>query len=99
MQFINDYPYVDKQLALDLDVSLSTIRQWKSGTNPRDDNLKKLEKLMSKTKDEKIPFHPSYGYAMPEQIERLGEIGICVERDRIMAQIAKQSKSKGKKIK
>lgn len=43
-----------------------------------------------------IEKHPSYGYATPEQIDRLKEIGICPERDAIMSDIEKQNRLKGR---
>jgi len=45
---------------------------------------------------DRLKKHPSYGYAYPEQIERLQEIGLCPERDRILKKITEQTKAKGK---
>lgn len=52
-----------------------------------------MSDLRTKPRMEK---HPSYGWAFPHQIERLQQIGIGPERDRIMGDIAKQNKLAGK---
>lgn len=53
-----------------------------------------MKALMSGEK--RIQKHPSYGYATPEQIEKLNKLGICPEREQILSQITKQNEKKGK---
>ena len=47
---------------------------------------------MSKT----IPFHPSYGYATPEQIEKLKQLKLGADYQSLLKKIEKQTKAKGK---
>lgn len=47
-------------------------------------------------KEKKIEFSPVWGYATPEQIEKLKGYLTEIERERIMKQIEKQTKLKGK---
>lgn len=45
---------------------------------------------------ERIPYHPAYGYATPEQIKKLQELKHGPEYDFLWKQIAEQIKKKGK---
>ncbi len=45
-----------------------------------------------------MPFHKSYGYATPEQIEKLGSLGLGPERNYLMEQIKKQNEVQGKTV-
>ena len=65
---------------------------------PREKNRVRVIAAMHKIRDEKkIPWHPSFGYATTEQIEKLNRIGLCPERDYILKQIEKQNKTQGKR--
>lgn len=44
----------------------------------------------------KIPYHPAYGYATPEQIEKLKTLGKGPDYDHLWKVIAEQTKKKGK---
>lgn len=43
-----------------------------------------------------IPFHPSYGYATAEQIDKLKELKVGPDYHRLLKEIEKQTKAKGK---
>lgn len=79
-----------------------TVRQLKgwlyNGVQPQKTNLEIMEKIMARIgKDtKKIPYHPSYGYATPEQIEKLNSLKLGDERNYLLARIAKQNESGGK---
>ena len=79
-------------------IPYSTLRSWLRGeSTPRQKNLEKMENAMKKVYDEKkIPWHPSYGYATPPQVEKLQSLGLGPERDYLLAQIQKQNESGGK---
>ena len=81
------------------ELNYSTVYSWASGRcNPSKKHQKIAEKIkMHLEKNKKIEFHPSFGFATEYQIKRLGEIGICAERDRIMKDLATQTKKRGKK--
>lgn len=51
--------------------------------------------MFESPKKPRIPFHPAYGYATPEQIEKLESLGMCPERDYLWKQIELQNKKKG----
>jgi hypothetical protein len=66
-------------------------------TVPREKNRQRVNMAMNRLKEEKkIPFHPSYGYATPEQVKKLEAMGFSPERDLLMKQIQKQNALKGK---
>lgn len=67
------------------------------GRVPRKANLEKMEKAMFQASQKpRIQYHPAYGYATEDQIKRLKEIGVGMERGQIMKEIEKQTASKGK---
>lgn len=74
------------------------MRRWILGTvNPRAKTKQRIEEVMVKLKNTKrIPWHPSFGYATPEQIERLTHSIPQYEREMILKQIEKQTKLGGK---
>jgi len=88
-------PSIAKQFKL----PTSTVYSWASGRCEPSQKYKKIagEIKMYLQDNKKIEFHPSFGFATPWQIKRLDEIGICAERDRIMRDIATQTKKRGKK--
>lgn len=64
---------------------------------PRKKNKQKVLGIMpTLSKEKRIPFHPSYGYATPEQIKKLESMGQSPTRDLLLKQIAKQTETKGK---
>ncbi len=79
-------------------------QNWKEGTfyswlrcenTPR--NKEKVVEVMTKLgQTKKLPYHPSYGYATPEQIEELQKLGMGPDRDYLLAKIAKQNKNNSK---
>jgi hypothetical protein len=48
------------------------------------------------TKEKRIPKHPSFGYAYPEQIKRLNTLGFGPDRDALLKRIEIQQERKGK---
>lgn len=79
-------------------VPKSTLYAWvDKGVTPRGDNLEKKEKIMDYTKKNKrIEKHPSFGYATPEEIEKLKTAGKH-ERDKIMSNIKARTAKGGKR--
>lgn len=64
---------------------------------PKDMNYQKVEDAMKRIlTSERIPHHPAYGYATPEQIERLKTIGLGPDRDQILKKIAQQTQDRGR---
>lgn len=64
---------------------------------PRRKNRETMEEFMAYFNEKKkIPFHPSYGYATPEQIEKLNSLPDGYELQHLKKQIEKQNKNKGK---
>lgn len=81
-------------------VLLSYIKPPDKAKVPKYKNFKKMVKTMSSIFNEKkLEYHQSFGWAYPQQIERLKEIGFGLERDQILKQIAQQTKLRGKKPK
>lgn len=79
------------------DVAYPNILNWYKGKNPRGKNTETLEKIMFElSKKKRIERHPSFGYATPEQIEKLRSYVTELERESIMKQIEKQTKLRGK---
>lgn len=67
------------------------------GVSPSKKSRVKMESIiMQLKKTKRIPFHPSYGYATPEQMEKLRSPLQEWERNKIMEQVAKQTKLRGK---
>lgn len=85
-------------IADDYGVNARSLAAWVKGARePREINRIKLEEIMDDIKGKKkMERHPSFGWAYPEQIKRLNEIGICPERARILEKIAEQTRKKGK---
>jgi len=88
-----------KDAATEFGVSYRMLRKYLAGEgNPRKSTIAKLERMMTdlSKRPAKIK-HPSYGYATPEQMEQLKTLGIGPTRDKLLADIAKANKKKGKK--
>lgn len=95
---LEESAYTVKTMSLIYGVPESTLYSWKRGESfPNKGNKEKAEKIMSElSKTKKLQKHPSYGFATEVQIARLKEIGVGPEMDRILKQIAVQTKNKGK---
>lgn len=79
------------------DIPYANLNNWYKGKPIRKRNIPILEKLMFELgKKKRIERHPSYGYATPEQIEKLKGYVTEMERESIMKQIEKQTKLRGK---
>lgn len=80
----------------------STFVNWTRAENrstPNKKNHERTRKVMSEViKNPRIQKHPSFGYATEDQIRKLKELGLCPERDSILAKIEKQNKAKGKLV-
>lgn len=86
-------------LCRDFDIPPKRLSGWLiNGVEPRKENAPTLEKIMKRIgrDTKKIPYHPSFGYATPPQIEKLNSLGLGPERDYLLAQIQKQNESGGK---
>lgn len=67
------------------------------GRMPRAKTLTKIEDAMKKIlTDERIPYHPAYGYATPEQINELSNMGMGPKRDQLLKKISEQNDNRGK---
>lgn len=94
---VDNCPYTLNSLSVMYGVSRQRISAWCNGAKPQKKYQSIMEKIMNELQDKKKPVkHPSYGWATEDQINRLKEIGVGDERDRILAQIAKQTKARGK---
>lgn len=79
------------------EIPYANLNNWYKGKPTRKCNKPILEKLMFElSKKKRIERHPSYGYATPEQIEKLKGYVTEIERESIMKQIEKQTKLRGK---
>lgn len=65
---------------------------------PRKKTQERIDEIMKQsTGHNQIIFHPSYGYATQQQIEKLRELKSGADFDYIMKQIEAQTKNRGKK--
>lgn len=80
-------------------LNIKSLSNWLKGdVVPREINRQKVVKIMFELIDKKkLEKHPSYGYATPEQIKELGEIGVGPRRTFLLKQIEKQNKLQGKR--
>lgn len=80
------------------DLPMYQLGRWLDGrVKPSKKSIDKMEPIMQKLRDNpRIPYSPIWGYAKPEQIERLKQPIPPHERDAIMKQIEKQTRLKGK---
>lgn len=80
------------------DFCTSQVRKWLDGdVIPAKKSRAKMEEtLVMLKRTQRIPYSPIWGYATPEQIERLKAVIAPQERERIMAQIKKQTLLRGK---
>ena len=89
----NDYSYYEFNKRFKIQI-------WKylrDGKLPREKTCLKIEDAMKKIlTDKRIPYHPAYGYATPEQIAQLSNMGLCPERDLLLKKIAQQNEAQGK---
>jgi len=97
-EIIDSSRYTTDAVSQKLNVTKQTLSAWLNKKAPRkprreQEVVSAMAELLNKPRLEK---HPSYGWARPDQIQRLNEIGIGPERDRIMKAIDKQNKAKGK---
>lgn len=92
--------FTPTSLMAEYDIKESTFFGWLAlRSRASEKSMEKMVKIMSKLLTppcRRIEKHPSYGYATPEQIKRLGEIGLGQEHEQIMRAIAKQNDSRGK---
>lgn len=66
-------------------------------STPQTKTLERVTKIMTDlTKKPKLVKHPSFGYATPDEIEKITTMGICPQRDHILATIKKRNETKGK---
>jgi len=99
IQAINNSELTCPAVAREYGINYNQLRRYLRGqTTPRQSTLTKLEAIMTDlSKRPAATRHPSYGYATPEQIEQLKTLGIGPTRDKLLADIAKANKKKGKK--
>lgn len=65
--------------------------------SPQKETREKMVRVMNEIiKTQKVERHPSFGYALPEEIERLKILGLGPDRDAVLAKIAERTKNKGK---
>lgn len=98
IKIVDESAYTHKAAAEEARISYGLFRKYLlCEVVPRSRNKEKVFQAMAKIKNEKrIPFHPSYGYATEEQIEKLKSMGMCPDRDYLLTQIAKQNSTGGK---
>lgn len=97
-KIVDESAYTPSAIISKYNFNESSFYSWlRYDTTPRPENRNKMVNAMKAAmKEKRLPYHPSYGYATPEQIERLQKIGLGEEYNRIMAQIRKQNEAKGK---
>lgn len=97
-KIINESAFTPSALIQRFNFNESSFYSWlRCDSSPKEENRNKMVNAMKAAmKEKRLPWHPSYGYATPEQIRRLQEIGLGEEYNRIMSQIRKQNEAKGK---
>ncbi len=97
-QIFDSCAYTLKGMERAFDVSLPRFYKWLNGeVIPNDKSKKKMEEiLMRASENKRIPYSPIWGYATPEQIEKLKGQITEQARERIMEQIKKQTRLGGK---
>lgn len=102
-KIIDDSIYTMSALARKHGIVKRTMQAWLSSetsnyhAKPNKENRKKMLKAIKDAKKHPAPpFNKSYGYAYPEQIEALKEMGISPDRDRLVEEIRFQNRKKGK---
>lgn len=97
-QIVEDCALSVNAICEDFEFKRQTFIKWIWGDQvPRKQNRERLIDAMRKlTETKKLPWHPSYGYATPEQIEKLNIMGLGPDRDRVLKQIELQNKQQGK---
>lgn len=99
LSIYNNSAYTITGLSMEIGCSEDILRGWiYHDRTPRKKNKELFEKVMDILRKSPAPikYHPSYGYATEEQIKRLEQIGLGIERDSILRQIEMQTKNKGK---
>jgi hypothetical protein len=99
VNIVNESAYTVPAIAKAYGINETSLRSYLfKGVVPRQANQNKIQKIMEELmSDPKLQKHPSYGYATQEQIEALKDMGIGPDRDRLLKQIAEQTKRKGKR--
>lgn len=99
IQAINNSELTCPAVAREYGINYNQLRRYLRGqSKPRPSTLTKLEAIMTDlSKRPAAVRHPSYGYCTPEQMEQLKTLGIGPTRDKLLADIAKANKKKGKK--
>ncbi len=93
-QNIHDCAYSLEGIERAFGLRATQLRAWLfKGVIPNKKSREKVEGIMMHIKQTKrIPYHPSFGYATPAQIERLKQNIQPDERARIMKQVKLQGK-------
>jgi len=88
-----------KYISFRFSVPKSTLYGWNdTRIVPRKENQKSYNNILDLCmKNPRIPYHPSFGYATEEQIKELESLGVGEKKNRLLRDIEKQVKSKGKK--
>lgn len=77
--------------------SLPKYLRAKCPVTPQPKNYERIVKIMTQLMDMPRPKkHPSFGYATPEEIKRLDQMGISPERDALLKRIEARTEAKGK---
>lgn len=79
-------------------IPASNLRRWLwYSVTPSKKYEQQIEEVFMRLESRKrIPYHPSWGYATKEQIDRLKESISPMEREAILKQIEKQTRNRGK---
>lgn len=99
LSIYNGSAYTIAGLSAEAGCTEDILRGWiYHDRTPRKKNKALFENVMDKLKKSPPPikFHPSYGYATEEQMGKLRELGLGIERDSILRQIEIQTKNNGK---
>jgi len=95
---LKDHDMTTLDLARLLVVDPNRVTGWLAGTIiPRSSTIQNIGFAMKRIlTSEKIPYHPAYGYATPEQVEKLQRIGLGPDRDQLLKKIEQQTADRGR---
>lgn len=95
---IEECAYTIPALSDKYGINKVTLYSWASErSRPSKKHEQKVEKMINDIKNQKkLQKRSSFGYATPEQIKQLNELGLGPTRNALLKQIAQQNKNKGK---
>ncbi|MBE0468116.1 MAG: hypothetical protein IBX55_01235 [Methyloprofundus sp.] len=95
---IESSAYSVRAISQKFSISSSTIARWMSSEDVKVRDPEKAKEILSEIKagPKRMPYHPSYGYATPDQVDALATLNIGPNRNEVMRTIKKQYQKQGK---